>query len=63
MCKLIIVGNWKMNKVFFEVISFVEEVKGVVLFFESVDLVVCVFVLFLDCLVEVIKGIDLKIGV
>lgn len=63
MRKLIIVGNWKMNKIFGEVVSFVEEVKFFILVVDKVEVVVCVLVFFLEKFIFVVKGIDLKVGV
>ncbi|MFY4774920.1 triose-phosphate isomerase [Metabacillus sp. RGM 3146] len=62
MRKPIIAGNWKMNKVMSEAKSFVEEVKGLVPSSENVDSVICAPALFLDHLVEMTKGTDVKIG-
>lgn len=47
MCKFIIVGNWKMNKIVFEVKEFVEVVKNKIFLNDKVDLVIGFFVLFL----------------
>ncbi len=62
MRKPIIAGNWKMNKVASEAKSFVEEVKGLVPNADHVDSVVCAPALFLESLVQQVKGSDLKIG-
>lgn len=62
MRKPIIAGNWKMNKVMSEAKSFVEEVKTLVPSSENVDSVICAPALFLDRLVEMTKGTDVKIG-
>ncbi|WP_338778407.1 triose-phosphate isomerase [Metabacillus sp. FJAT-52054] len=62
MRKPIIAGNWKMNKTMAEAKSFAEEVKSLVPSSEQVDAVVCSPALFLDRLVEIAKGTELKIG-
>jgi len=62
MRKPIIAGNWKMNKTLSEAVSFVEEVKNQVPSSEQVESVVCAPALFLDRLVQITKGTDLKIG-
>ncbi|WP_096156668.1 triose-phosphate isomerase [Bacillus sp. FJAT-45066] len=62
MRKPIIAGNWKMNKVLSEAVSFVEEVKGLVPSPTKVDAVVCAPALFLERLVTNTEGKDLKIG-
>jgi triosephosphate isomerase len=60
--KPIIAGNWKMNKVSSEARSFVEEVKGLVPTAANVDSVVCAPALFLESLVGLTEGSDLKVG-
>ena len=62
MRKPIIAGNWKMNKVSSEAKSFVEEVKGLVPSSNNVDSVVCAPALFLESLVGLTNGSDLKVG-
>ncbi|PLT29042.1 triose-phosphate isomerase [Peribacillus deserti] len=62
MRKPIIAGNWKMNKKLGEAKSFVEEVKGLIPSPESVDSVICAPALFLNELVQLTEGRDLKIG-
>ncbi len=62
MRKPIIAGNWKMNKVSSEAKSFVEEVKSLVPKAENVDSVVCAPALFLESLVGLTEGSDLKVG-
>lgn len=62
MRKPIIAGNWKMFKVIHEAASFAEEVKGLVPSKEKVDSVVCAPALFLERLVSITKGTELKIG-
>lgn len=62
MRKPIIAGNWKMNKVIKEATTFAEEVKMSIPSAETVDSVVCAPALFLDRLVAITKGTDLKIG-
>ncbi|WP_226528808.1 triose-phosphate isomerase [Metabacillus niabensis] len=62
MRKPIIAGNWKMNKVSSEARSFVEEVKSLVPNAENVDSVVCAPALFLESLVGLTEGSDLKVG-
>lgn len=62
MRKFIIVGNWKMYKIIKEVLEFVNEVKDKVNF-DKVEVVICVLFILLKDLKEVIKGINIKIGV
>ncbi|MDX8363902.1 triose-phosphate isomerase [Cytobacillus sp. IB215665] len=62
MRKPIIAGNWKMNKVLSEAVSFVDEVKGLVPAPSKVDSVVCAPALFLEKLVASTTNTDLKIG-
>lgn len=62
MRKPIIAGNWKMNKTFAEAKSFAEEVKGLVPAPDRMESVICAPALFLQSLVEVTKGSDVKIG-
>ncbi|WP_100405398.1 triose-phosphate isomerase [Bacillus solitudinis] len=62
MRKPIIAGNWKMNKTLGEAKQFVEEVKSQVPANSEVDAVVCSPALFLESLVSISKGTDLKVG-
>lgn len=62
MRKPIIAGNWKMNKTLPEAKQFLEEVIGSVPSNDQVDSVVCAPALFLERLVEMSKGTDVKIG-
>src|SRR5574342_1019794 len=62
MRKPIIAGNWKMNKTASEAKSFAEEVKGLVPASDKIDSVICAPALFLQNLVEVTEGSDVKIG-
>ncbi|MEH7112659.1 triose-phosphate isomerase [Neobacillus niacini] len=62
MRKPIIAGNWKMNKTFAEAKSFAEEVKGLVPESGKIDSIICAPALFLQNLVEVTEGTDVKIG-
>ncbi|MED4204571.1 triose-phosphate isomerase [Neobacillus mesonae] len=62
MRKPIIAGNWKMHKTLSEAKSFAEEVKGLVPASEQVDSVICAPALFLQSLVEAVKGTNVKIG-
>ncbi|WP_342432947.1 triose-phosphate isomerase [Neobacillus sp. FSL H8-0543] len=62
MRKPIIAGNWKMNKTLAEAKSFAEEVKGLVPPHEKMDSVICAPALFLQKLVEITEGSDVKIG-
>ncbi|MGG3467981.1 triose-phosphate isomerase [Neobacillus pocheonensis] len=62
MRKPIIAGNWKMNKTASEAKSFAEEVKGLVPAPDKMDSVICAPALFLQNLVEVTAGSDVKIG-
>ncbi|RFU67001.1 triose-phosphate isomerase [Peribacillus saganii] len=62
MRKPIIAGNWKMNKTMSEARSFVEEVKSLVPANDKVESVVCAPALFLDQLVQLTEGSDLKVG-
>ena len=56
MRKPIIAGNWKMYKTLSEAKSFVEEVKGLVPAKDKVESVVCAPALFLESLVNIVKG-------
>lgn len=62
MRKPIIAGNWKMNKTLSEAKSFAEEVKNLVPAQEKMESVICAPALFLQSLVETVKGSDVKIG-
>ncbi|WP_456277728.1 triose-phosphate isomerase [Bacillus sp. AK128] len=62
MRKPIIAGNWKMHKVLSEAKGFIEEVKGLVPSQDKVDAVVCSPALFLESLVQLTNGTDVKIG-
>ncbi|MDQ0198992.1 triose-phosphate isomerase [Neobacillus ginsengisoli] len=62
MRKPIIAGNWKMNKTLSEAKSFAEEVKSLVPAQEKMESVICAPALFLQSLVETVKGTDVKIG-
>ena len=62
MRKPIIAGNWKMNKTLAEAKSFTEEVKGLVPDSGKIDSVICAPALFLQNLVEISEGTDVKIG-
>ncbi|OZI13631.1 triose-phosphate isomerase [Bacillaceae bacterium SAS-127] len=62
MRKPIIAGNWKMHKTLAEATSFAEEVKGLVPTANVVDSVICSPALFLQPLVQAVKGTDVKIG-
>ncbi|KHD86475.1 triose-phosphate isomerase [Bacillus ginsengihumi] len=62
MRKPIIAGNWKMNKTLSEAKTFAEEVKSLVPKASVVDSVICAPALFLERLVEVTSGSDVKIG-
>jgi triosephosphate isomerase len=62
MRKPIIAGNWKMHKVLSEAKGFIEEVRRLVPSADKVDSVVCAPALFLESLVGITKGTDVKIG-
>lgn len=62
MRKPIIAGNWKMHKTLSEAKSFAEEVKGLVPAADKMDSVICAPALFLQSLVETVKGSEVKIG-
>ncbi|PLS17965.1 triose-phosphate isomerase [Bacillus sp. M6-12] len=62
MRKPIIAGNWKMNKTMSEAKSFIEEIKSLVPANEKMEAVVCAPALFLDQLVQITEGSDVKIG-
>lgn len=62
MRKPIIAGNWKMNKTLSEAKSFAEEVKSLVPGQDKMESVICAPALFLQSLVENVKGSDVKIG-
>jgi triosephosphate isomerase (TIM) len=60
--KPIIAGNWKMHKTLSEAKGFVEEVKSSIPTNDRVESVICAPALFLERLVEVAAGSDVKIG-
>ncbi|MDQ6600294.1 triose-phosphate isomerase [Bacillus salipaludis] len=62
MRKPIIAGNWKMHKTLSEAKSFAEEVKTLVPAQDKIESVICAPALFLQSLVETVKGSDVKIG-
>ncbi len=62
MRKPIIAGNWKMNKVMKEAVTFAQEVKSSIPSKDQADAVICAPALFLDQLVKTAEGSDLKIG-
>jgi triosephosphate isomerase len=62
MRKPIIAGNWKMNKTLSEAKSFAEEVKGLVPPSDTMESVICAPALFLQSLVEVTEGTNVRIG-
>ncbi|NPC94214.1 triose-phosphate isomerase [Bacillus sp. WMMC1349] len=62
MRKPIIAGNWKMNKLLSEAVSFVEEVKSAIPAADKAEAVVCAPALFLEKLTSAVKGTDLKVG-
>ncbi|WP_462411041.1 triose-phosphate isomerase [Neobacillus sp. Marseille-QA0830] len=62
MRKPIIAGNWKMNKTLPEAKSFAEEVKGLIPASDKMDSVICAPALFLQSLLEVTEGSEVKIG-
>ncbi|WP_033827867.1 triose-phosphate isomerase [Bacillus andreraoultii] len=62
MRKPIIAGNWKMNKTLQEAVDFTNEVKAKIPSQESVESVICAPALFLDRLVQEVKGTNLGIG-
>ena len=59
--KLIIAGNWKMNKTPAEAIALVEELKPLVAS-DSVDVVFCVPAINIIPVLEAVKGTDIKVG-
>jgi len=59
--KLIIAGNWKMNKTPTEAIALVEELKPLVAS-DSVDVVFCVPAINIIPVLEAVKGTDIKVG-
>jgi triosephosphate isomerase len=62
MRKPIIAGNWKMNKTLSEAKNFAEEVKNLVPAADKMDSVICAPALFLQSLVEAVKGTEVQIG-
>jgi triosephosphate isomerase (TIM) len=62
MRKPIIAGNWKMNKTLSEAKNFAEEVKNLVPAADMMDSVICAPALFLQSLVEAVKGTEVQIG-
>lgn len=63
LCKLFIVGNWKMNKNLEEVKVFIEVVVFKLLLLEFVEVGIVVLVFILLIVFEVVKGLELKIVV
>ncbi|MCQ6281833.1 triose-phosphate isomerase [Bacillus sp. EB600] len=62
MRKSIIAGNWKMNKTLQESINFLLEISNRVPADEKIDAVICSPSLYLDQLVRVSSGTNIKIG-
>lgn len=62
MRKVIIAGNWKMNKTKDEALQFIEEVKEKIPSSDKVEAVICSPHLFLDALVTASEGTNVKIG-
>lgn len=62
MRKVVIAGNWKMNKVFEESKQFTEEVVGKLSQSDKVDAVICAPFPYLSGLVEQTKGTALKVA-
>lgn len=62
MRKVVIAGNWKMNKVMHESTEFAEEVIGKLQESDKVDAIVCAPFLYLSDLVEKTKGTALKVA-
>lgn len=62
MRKVIIVGNWKMNKIVDEVVKMIEELKLLV---KDVicDVVVCFIFVCLDVVKKVVVGLNIKVVV
>ena len=61
MRKLIVAGNWKMNKTPSEAVKLIEELKPLVKS-ETVDVVFCVPAISLIPAVEAVKGTNIAIG-
>lgn len=62
MRKVVIAGNWKMNKVMHESTEFAEEVIGKLPESDKVEAIVCAPYLYLPGLVEKTKGTALKVA-
>lgn len=60
--KVIIAGNWKMNKTASEGKALVEDLKGRVSSFTNVDIVVCPPFTTLESVVKAAKGSNVKVG-
>lgn len=60
--KIIIAGNWKMNKTASEARKLIDELKPKVAGFNSVDVVVCPTFTSLAVAVEAVKGSNIKVG-
>lgn len=60
--KVIIAGNWKMNKTKEEALLFLQAIKNKVPVSDQVEAIICSPDLFLDALVDESKGSQLKIG-
>lgn len=61
MRKIVIAGNWKMNKVEAEIDQFIDEVKDVQLT-DFVDAVICAPFVYLQKIVDRLKTADLKVA-
>ncbi len=62
MRKLVIAGNWKMNKTPAETKTFLNELKGVVAGKTNCEVICCVPFTNLPVAVETVKGTNIKIG-
>ncbi|MDD5596599.1 MAG: triose-phosphate isomerase [Victivallaceae bacterium] len=60
--KIIIAGNWKMNKTMAEAKALVKELKGLVADVKAVEIVVCPPFTALNAVVEAAAGSNIKVG-
>jgi triosephosphate isomerase len=60
--KVIIAGNWKMNKTASEAVALVDELKGKVEDVTNVDVVVCPTFTSLCAVLKAAEGTNIKVG-
>jgi len=60
--RLIVAGNWKMNKTVFEALELVRELKSELANIKEVDIVVCPPFTALGQVAEAIRGSNIRLG-